>query len=245
MRITTLALNLMVVVFFICFLAYTAVARPHLESLARKFVTERTLEYSQPLVAGAVEALGSPVVRKLLSDDQESAIRHELAEYQNDPGAYVADLTRQQLRDVPAGNAVPLIDKVVSVKTKIRTYYDNTLNALIADLRIFSSSNLLAGLIAFVLAYRSAVDIRKRIVWFSFLLFVAVLCCSYLYLDNLTFFRILFRAHLGWWYAALLCVMVVDLYWDFGHHRNATEQGDAREAANSAAASGESTMAGR
>ncbi len=224
MRKTTLTLNSIVVVFFICFLAYTFVARQHLDSLARDFVTEKTLDYSKPVVEVADEALDSPLVKKLLSDDQKTAIRHEIADYRNDPGAYIADLTRQQLRDVPVASANPLIEKVASIKNKIRTFYDNTLNALIADLRIFSISNLIAGLIAFGLAYRSSSDIRKPIVWFSFLMFVAVLYCSYLYVDDLTFFRILFRTHMGWWYAALLCVMIVALYLDYGRHANAPEQ---------------------
>jgi hypothetical protein len=174
------------------------------------------------------------LVNKLLSDDQETAIRDEIADYQNDPSAYIADLTRQQLRDVPIANAKPLMEKGASIKNKIRTFYDNTLNALIADLRIFSISNLIAGLIAFGLAYRSSSDIRKPIVSFSFLMFVAVLYCSYLYVDDLTFFRILFRTHMGWWYAALLCVMIVALYLDYGRHANATEQSDARGAADDA-----------
>ncbi len=55
-------------------------------------------------------------------------------------------------------------------------------------------------------------------------MFVAVLYCSYLYVDDLTFFRILFRTHMGWWYAVFLRVMIVALYLDYGRHANATEQ---------------------
>ena len=231
MRKTTLALNSIVVVFFICFFAYTFVARQHLDSLARDFVTEKTLDYSKPVVEVADEALDSPLVNKLLSDDQTTAIRHEIADYQNDPGAYIADLTRQQPRDAPVANANPLIEKVAAIKNQIRTFYDNTLNALIADLRIFSVSNLIAGSIAFGLSYRSSSDIRKPIVWFSFLMFVAVLYCSYLYVDDLTFFRILFSTHMGWWYAALLCVMIVALYLDYGRHDKGTEPSVERERA--------------
>lgn len=245
MRKTTLVLNSIVVVFFICFLAYTFFARQHLDSLARDFVTEKTLDYSKPVVEVADEALDSPLVKRFLSDDQETALRHEIADYQNDPSVYIADLTRQQIRDAPMGNANPLIEKVASIRNKIRTFYDNTLSALIADLRIFSFSNLIAGLIAFGLAYRSESDIRKSIVWFSFLMFVAVLYCSYLYIDDLTFFRILFRTHMGCWYPALLCVMMVVLYLDYGRHANATEQSDAHGAADAAVSSGQSAAAAR
>jgi hypothetical protein len=224
MRKTTLVLNSIVVVFFVCFLSYTFIARQHLDSLARNFVTEKTLDYSKPIVEIADESLSSPLVQKFLSDDQVTTIRNEVADYRQDPGAYIADLTRRQVSDAPIANANPLIEKVTAIKSKILEFYDNTLSALIADLRIFSVSNLIAGLIAFGLSYRSSADIRKPIVWFSFLMFVGVLYCSYLYVDDLTFFRILFRTHMGWWYAALLCVMIVALYLDYGRHANATEQ---------------------
>ena len=171
----------------------------------------------------ADEALDLPLAKKFLSADQETTIRREITDYQSDPSAYIADLTRQQVADVPMANANPLLGKVASIKSKIRTFYDNTINALIADLRIFSFSNLIAGLIAFCLAYWSSSDIRKPIVWFSFLVFVAVLYCSYLYVDDLTFFRILFCTHLGWRYAVLLCVMIVALYLDYGRHANTTD----------------------
>lgn len=43
MRKTVLVLNSIVVVFFAGFLAYTFIARKHLDSIAREFVTEKTL----------------------------------------------------------------------------------------------------------------------------------------------------------------------------------------------------------
>ena len=70
MRNITIALNSVAAVFFACFLAYTCVARKHLESLARDFVTERTLRYSDPIVELADESLDSPLAKKLLSDNR-------------------------------------------------------------------------------------------------------------------------------------------------------------------------------
>lgn len=224
MRNTTLVLNSIVVIFFSCFLAYTFYAQQHLETLARDFVTEKTLGYSKPVVEVANGALDSPIVKKFLADEQVNAIRQQIADYQSDPEAYIADLTRQRLRDTPVANTNPLIEKVTSIKNKIRTFYDNTLNALIADLRIFSISNLVAGLIAFSLAFRSSSEIHKPIVWFSFLMFVAVLFCAYLYVDDLSFFDIIFRLHMGWRYVAFLCVAIICLYLEYGRHKKATEQ---------------------
>jgi hypothetical protein len=217
MRTTALVLNAMVVVFFAGFLCYTLIAREHLDGLARGFVTEKTIVYSQPVVELADQSLDSAVVTKLLSDEQIAAMRREIAEYRRDAAGYIADLTRRGVRVGPVVNANPLVAKVAAVKERIRTFYDETLDALIDDLRIFATSNLIAGAVAFVLAFRSGADIRKSTVGFSWLMFAAVLYCAFMYVDDLTFFRILFRMHLGWWYAVGLGAVMVGLWLDWGH----------------------------
>jgi hypothetical protein len=47
-------------------------------------------------------------------------------------------------------------------------------------------------------------------------MFAAVVYCSMLYIDDLTFFKILFRTHMGWWYPVLLCAVIARLQWEFG-----------------------------
>ncbi len=224
MRTTTIVLNSIVVVFFAGFLTYTFAARSHLDALARNFVTEKTIHYSRPIVEVADDALKTPLARKLLSKEQTTTLRNEITDYQNNPQSYISDLTRQEAHNVPPPNANPLLEKVASFKAKIRTFYENTLNALITDLRIFSASNLIAGLIALGLAYRSSAEIRKPQVWFSFLMLVATLYCSSIYINDLTFFRILFQAHMGWWYAVFLGLVTTGLFLDCGRHANRTPQ---------------------
>jgi hypothetical protein len=223
MRKLTLILNAIVVVFFVLFLAYTFAAKSHIENLARDFVTEKTTAYANPTVAVAEESLESPLIRKLLSEEQINAIRTEIDNFKDNPSAYVSKLTGQGSQDLIPPNANPLVNKIASLKSRIRMYYDGTLNSLINDLRIFSVSNLLAGLVAIVLAYCSGPSVRKSLVWFSILMFVAVLYCSYMYIDGLSFFRILFRTHMGWWYAIVLLLTVASLYWDFGRHIEKTD----------------------
>ena len=113
----------------------------------------------------------------------------------------------------------PLLEKVALIKENIRLFYDDTLASLITDLRIFSFSNLFAGAVAFLLALRSTTGVQKPVVWFSYIMFVAVIYCSYMYLDQLTFFRILFQLHMGWWYVATLLVVIVGLYLKHGRSR--------------------------
>lgn len=233
LRSTTLVLNSIVVVFFVGFLAYTLVAREHLNSLARAFVTEKTVEYSRPLVKAAEDALDAPDAAKMVPRLVDKAIRQELAEYWQDPKAYVADLTRPKARETKAAAPHPLLnpllEKIAAIKDKVRAFYDSTLEALVVDLRIFACSNLAAGLIAFTLAWRSSDPIRRPIVWFSCLMFVAVVYSSWLYVDDLTFFRILLRAHLGWGYAVCLCGMIVALWLDYGRHGQEQTAAEATE----------------
>ncbi|NUQ64778.1 MAG: hypothetical protein HUU20_20135 [Pirellulales bacterium] len=227
-------LNAAAAVFFSCFLAYTFLARQHVDGLARSFVTEKTLQYSGPIVDLAEESLAIPLIQRLLSAEQLASIRGEIAEYRKDPSAYIADLTRKTRAVAQRKELNPLLVKVASLKERIRTFYDNTLDALVADLRIFSASNLCAAAIALLLAVWSREALQKSIVWFSLLMFIAVLYCSCLYIDNLTFFRILFRMHLGWWYSVLLCVVLAGLCLEHFHILLGTESRDAPEARSKA-----------
>ena len=204
---------------FSSFLAYTLVAKHHLKSLARGFVTEKTLAYSASVVQLAELSIDLPIVQENLSAEQETAIRDEIAAYHRDPGAYISDLTRQQQRNGQIAKMNPLLEKVALIKENIRLFYDDTLASLITDLRIFSFSNLFAGAVAFLLALRSTTGVQKPVVWFSYIMFVAVIYCSYMYLDQLTFFRILFQLHMGWWYVATLLVVIVGLYLKHGRSR--------------------------
>ena len=218
MRILTLILNSFAVAFFALFLAYTFVAKTHLEELARDFVAEKTIAYAEPSVAIAEESLESPLVAKLLSEDQIRAAREEINAFQNDPSAYVSKLTGQQTQDLIPLGANRIAKKIGTLKKGIQNFYDGTLQALVSDLRIFAISNLVACLAAFLLAFFSPPKIRKSVLWFSILMFLGVALCSFMYVDGLSFFRILFRSHMGWWYAVLLTLTIATLCWDYGRH---------------------------
>lgn len=232
MRAAALGLNTLVVLFFGGFLAYICLLPERLESHAREFVTEKTLAFAEPIVSIAEEALAVPLVASLMTEDQIAAVQHEIDRYRLDPAGYVADLTRMRVLPPEPGAAHPLLDKVRSIKVRIRTFYDETLQALMNDLRIFAGSNLVAGLIALWLAYRSRHTRAKPVLGFSLLLFAAVLYCSWMYVDDLTFFRILFRMHMGWWYPVLLAITAASLHREYGLRTPSDE----REASSAAAA---------
>ncbi len=216
MRTTTLALNAIIAVFFASFGAYTFVAQQHLEGLARDFVTEKSVQHSKVVVDLAEVSLDFPIVKQNLPAVQAAAIREEIAGYRKDSFAYIADLTQRQNLNPPPAMAKPFFGAIEAIKEEIREFYVTTLSALIRDLRIFSGTNLIAGVIAFAWAYRSKPQVRPSIVWLTILMFIAVLYCSSLYLDELTFFRILFRMQRGWFYPVLLCLVTVGLFREYG-----------------------------
>lgn len=235
MRRIALVLNAIVTLFFIGFLTYTFVARQHLDGLARRFVTEKTIQYAAPVVNLAEQGLKEPLIRRLVPARILAAIQQEIDQYHDAPAAFIADLTRQAKGAIEKpGKPNPLLVQVTAIKEKIRNFYDDTLNALVEDLRIFSICNLVAAAMALGLAWWSREPVHQSIIWFSFLMCATVIYCSAIYVDDLTFFRILFRTHMGWWYAAFLCVILLAIYLDYGHWGQPPSQSATRPGAAAA-----------
>lgn len=210
-RKIALLLNSIVVLFFTCFTIYTFFAKEHLENLARDYVTQKTIKLSQPAVDAASKAIESPAAQKLLSAEHQAIINKEIGQYQRDPVSYVTDLTTRSQNKPSAATDSLVLKKLASIKEKIRGYYNDTLAELIFDLRIFSISNLVFGLFALILAYRSRTAFSRPLLIVSILMFVSVIYCSYLYIDDLTFFRIMARTHMGWYYPVLLAIVSIRL----------------------------------
>ncbi|MFU8892392.1 MAG: hypothetical protein ACNA8L_02080 [Luteolibacter sp.] len=212
MRTLSLTLNLIVTVFFSGFLGYTFYARPHLNSLAREFVTEETVKYSAPLVDAAEDALESPVVKRLLPKTRAEVIRDEITAYRRDPASFIADLTNQAPLGKVAAPENPMLAKVAGIKAQIRRYYDDTLDDLIRDLRIFSTTNLIVGMLALGFAFFSKSSNHRYGAWLACVMAASVVFCSFMYVDGLSFFHILFRSHTGWWYAVMLLFVIIRIY---------------------------------
>lgn len=216
MRSIPIILNATVAVLSITFFLYTFVAVNHLEGIAREFVTEKTLGYSGTVVVAVEKSLESPLTKKLLSASHEESIRSEIGSYREDPVTFIRNLTGADREPEKPKRFLPARSGIDSFKGKVRDYYDGTLAALIADLRIFSGSNAVAAILALLLVLRSRGETRKIFLWFSLLLVLAVLYSSCLYVDGMSFFTILFRFHMGWWYPVCLAIMVAKLFMDYG-----------------------------
>lgn len=201
---------------FILFFLYTFFAKDHLTSLARDFVSEKTKKYSSPFVEAAEVAVNSHLAQKLLSKEQKAAFAEEIKEYQIDPRAYIGKLTgKRDLLPPPPAGLGQILQKIVLWKQKVKSYYEETLARLIFDLRIFSVTNLVTAAIALWLSLRSDPKTAARSSWLSCLLMGALLYSVWLYIDHMSFFKIMFRIHLGWTYPLFILIAFVFLLLDY------------------------------
>lgn len=216
MRKFLLFLNSFVFVSFACFLAYTYVAKEHLESLARGFLVERTVYYSKPLMGVVELAVNDRRAAFVVPAPILNIAIQEVADYQSSPQIYVGQLVDGRELDTSALKDAenPLLLKVAEVKNSIVQFYNKSWEALIRDLRIFAISNIVAALIAFGVAYRAQGEIRMSLILLSHSICLAVLYSSFMYIDDMTFFQILFRLHMGWSYPIGLATMTLQILRD-------------------------------
>lgn len=212
LRKTSITLNIVVVCVSVFMFGYTFFAKQHLTNYARAFVSERTLAYSRPTVEWVEKGLESPLATKLISSEKKRAIEAELARYHRDPAEYIASVT--SLED--GGSDSAEAGKLEQFKQKIRDYYQSTLEELVIDLRIFTGSNVVAGIVALVLLLGRPLRGVRQVEVFSMFIFASVAISSWMYLDGLSFFRILFKWHLGWSYPAGVVTTAVYLHQRFG-----------------------------
>lgn len=206
---TSLALNAVIVALSLWLFSYTFFAKNHLVEHTRAFVTEKTVSYSKPLVEFMESGLKAPLSQKLLPEVLRSEIEKEIAVYNYNPAEYVTSLTSEKENDFGEG-------KVAKFKGKVHKHYQLILEDLIRDLRIFSGSNLVAGVCAMWLLLLNKFRFNGKVVAFSFVIFAAVAFSSYSYIEGVSFLRILLKSHLGWLYPAGIAVMIVGLVLDLG-----------------------------
>lgn len=235
LRLIVIVINVTVGVFFTLFHAATWTAPKHIRDLARNFAIEKAVEFTAPHAERLEELLESS------PDDASPAaqsIREELAHYRADPKAYMNDLidgapgpadpeqprgVADIIQDLPeekrsVTNIVQAVmeDPVATFRTEARKFYQDTIAALLRDLRIFSAANIIAALAAALTALFAQGQRLVPVVWFSILMLTALGYNIYLYVDSMTFFQILTRAHMGWSYPVLLAVITLKLLWNHG-----------------------------
>lgn len=152
--------------------------------------------------------MSNPIVSKLLSSDRKALVEEEISSYEASPVDYIQTLAGKDGKIEGGG-------KVADIKNKIIDYYHSVLDDLITDLRIFSASNLVAGLFCLFMILHPKFSANPKIIAFSIVVFISVVLSSYGYIEGLSFFKILFKWNLGWWYPVGIIVTIGAIYADY------------------------------
>lgn len=202
MRKIMLGLHSIVIVCSVAMFAYTFFAKDHLVGHARHVVTEKTRSHAEPIIDAMRNSLDDALAQKILSKSLRLEIQQELSLYDANPKAYIAQLTSAQQASFGTG-------KIATFKGKVYAYYQSTFHELIRDLRIFSCSNLVAGLFALVLLLLRPLRNDAKIITFTCITFAVVVFSSYNYLEGISFLRIILKSHPSWSYPLGMILMIL------------------------------------
>ena len=211
-------LHLVLALLFAGCFVYTFAGQQHIETYARGYVTHKTVNLVTPAFDATEKALQTDLAQKLLTPDQATAIETEIAAFRANSKDYILNVTATP--PTPASDpttpslkstaeraltaikkkGLPLSDKVEAVKEHIRNHYQNSLQALLLDLRIFSGTNVLAAGLACFLAHRSQSGPSRPLVLITIFLTAALVLSIWSYLDSLSFLSIVLNSYLGWYY---------------------------------------------
>lgn len=213
MRKVLVALNLLVAVASAALFVYTFFAREHLLGRAEEYVIAKTVVQVTPAVE-LVEAGLNNRAAQFVPADTRAAVQAEVDSFRRDPHKYVRAL-------VAKGAAVekpkhPLAERVLAWKEQARAYFEKTFAGLVLDLRIFAGTNVVAALLAALLAWRARGRLRWHVFGVSVLLLFALSLQAYLFIDGLTFFRVITNARVGWSYPGVVALTFGYLYWNYG-----------------------------
>jgi hypothetical protein len=200
-------------------LALTFFAKEYIIGLAQDFVADRTQRLAEPSVEIADQALRAPGIGRFFDDEAIETARQEIDDYRRDPRGYIAHLVagaRHPAPDVAPVREASLRERVTRWKGRIRQHFEDTLDRLVWDLRIFSGSNLAAALIAAWCALWAAGRQVNWLLGVAFLMLTSVAYGAYMYVDGVSYFRILFNTYIGWWYPVVLAMTFLGLYLEYG-----------------------------
>jgi hypothetical protein len=218
MRTALLIISVIASLFFAVSFVLTFFAHGYIKGLAQDYVIDKTRTHAEPLVQIAEQALNARGIQLLLNEEQLQTARREIAAYRDDPRAYIAKLVAGDGRPAPAvapGPNAPFKDQVLHWKVEIRKYFDDTLGRLLRDLRIFFGTNIVAAMLAHWFAWRARGHRSGQLLLLSGLLLASMAFGIYMYIDDMSYFRILMGFYMRWWYPALVAMLFLGMVIDF------------------------------
>ena len=215
LRKVAIVLNAIAIAVSLGIAVYSLFAKRHLEKLATEYVTEKTVEYVAPQVSQLKVHLDSKLAQLPLVKTYTERAKVEVAKFEAEPRVYVAKYVRVASESVHAkgwkqgGEAKNTWQKI---QKGIVTHYQRVLKALILNVRIFSISNFVFSSLALLLLLYGRLTTSVAVVALSLTMFGAVCYGSYMFVDSLSFFRIIVGMPHIWSYPLLLSLFTADNY---------------------------------
>ena len=213
LRKILIALHLAGAALSVTLLVSTFLAKGIITSKARQVAVDKSRSLADPLAAKVQETLDRPVIGKLIRGEVRDRLESELAGYRTAPDAWLIELAeggagRAKAFDFPEIES-PLARKAVDLLTKgvsdLKDRLEESYRSLIADLRIFAATNLVAFLLAASLAWVARTPRASH--WlhgYSFVMLLAFAASIFLYVDQNWTWNLLRNDHMGWRYPAVL-----------------------------------------
>jgi len=214
MRAVLVFLSSMVVVVFTIVLLLTFFGRDLIANRAGAMIDQRLESGSETAVAKMESVLEAKPMQMLLGEEQVGAALEEVGAYKNDPSGYARALVRREKSEAELVDTEDKsrIGKLVSNwKADLSGRYESIVDKVLTDVRMVAGSNVVAGLLGFVLAYWSRGSRSYAPLAYSALLVLAIGIATYSFLDGLTLIGLLFGSSLGWFYPVSILLVYVGL----------------------------------
>lgn len=213
LRKILLALHLAGAALSVALLVSTFLAKGIITSKARQVAVDKSRSLSDPLADKVQETLDRPMIGKLIRGDVRERLESELAGYRTSPEAWLIELaeggaTRAKAFDFPEIES-PIARKAVDLLTKgvsdLKDRLEESYRSLIADLRIFAATNLVAFLLAASLAWVAKTPRASHwLLGYSLVMLLAFAASIFLYVDQNWTWNLLRNDYMGWGYPTFL-----------------------------------------
>jgi hypothetical protein len=196
----------------------TFVAKGVITSKAQQFALDKSRVASDPLATKLQDTLDHPVIGKLIPDTARERITTELATYQSSPDAWLLSLAeggadRAKDFDFPEiENAIArkAVDVLADSVSGIKDHMHESYRGLIFDLRLFTSTNVVAFLVAAWLSWIARTPrSRHWLLTFSGLMLIIFAMSINAYRDQNWAWSILTGSYMGWSYPVMLGFAIV------------------------------------
>lgn len=203
-------------------------AKPIIANKARAIAVEKCRGYSDPIADKLQETLDRQVIGKLIRGNVRARLEEELGEYRASPGDWLSKLVmggveyakRFDFPEVDNPLARKALDTIKAEVSGLKARVQDTYDKLIADVRLFASTNLVVFLLAMTMAIMARTPRAKAaLLALSAVLLVVAIISIGCYLGRDWGWALLNRDFMGWKYALVIGIATLlagaGIYLDF------------------------------